>query len=497
MLWIFGFALFLVLLWVDTIKPSKYPPGPRWIPWFGNTFILRMLARKYGGQHGVFDYLSQKYNSAVIGFRMGRERGVAIRGYTLARQALISEDLQGRPDNYFARLRTGGKRLGVTFVDGDHGEEQRNFVVRTLKELGMGRSRMNDLIQRELHELIQIIDETTGPIQPNRLLQLSVINVLWTLATGERIERHDDHLQSLLDVLKKRSTMFDIAGGLLNQMPWLRFVAPNWSGYNIVVDFNWQLISFFSNTIQKHNESYTDEVSSNDLIFAYMRETRKHSTNPNSNFTEDQMIMTILDLFIAGANNTSTIVDLLLIMMVNRPDIQAKVHQEIDQHSDPIRWTDHSQLPYVEAVIMEVQRFFHTAAISGPRRAIRDCELGGYRIPKDTSIFVDLKSVHMDADYWNDPEVFRPERFLGEDGTLANTERLLSFSLGKRRCLGEALARACIFNYFAGILQQFTVELPDGEDIMPSLELTPGISYMPKPYKVIFKRKYTQTSHLT
>ncbi|EDS41083.1 conserved hypothetical protein [Culex quinquefasciatus] len=470
-------------------RPANYPPGPRWIPWLGNALLVRNLGRKLDGQHGVFEYLARKYRTQVIGLRLGREHAVAVLGYDLAKQALVSDDLQGRPDNFFLRLRASGKRLGVTFTDGDHWEEHRNFVVRTLKEIGYGRLRMDDLIQRELHELIQIIDETEYPIQPNKHLPLSVLNVLWTLATGQHIERGDDHLQRLMQVLKKRSTMFDMSGGLLNQMPWLRFVAPDWSGYNLLVDFNRQLIAFFSDSIREHNETFTEEKSGDDLIYAYIREIRKQRHNPDSTFTEEQMIMTILDLFIAGAQNTSIIVDLLLMMMVVRPDIQAKVHQEIDQHSDPIRWTDHSQLPYVEAVIMEVQRFFHTAAISGPRRAIRDCELGGYRIPKDTTIFVDLKSVHMDPDYWNDPEVFRPERFLAEDGTLTNTERLLSFSLGKRRCLGDVLARACIFTYFGGLMQHFKIELPEGEQNVPSLNLTPGITYMPEPYRIIFKRK--------
>lgn len=253
-------------------------------------------------------------------------------------------------------------RLGLTFTDGKLWEEHRSFIMRTLKEVGYGRSRMEELIQKEVIELKHTLNESIQPVQPCQLLLLSVLNVLWTLSTGQRIERDDNRLQMLLKLLRKRSGQFDLAGGLLNQMPWLRFLAPNWSGYNLVVDFNRQLMEFFAETIRNHYETYTDTKSSNDLIYAYIREIRNQSHNPGTTFTEKQMLMTILDLFLAGGLNTSTVTDLLLLMMVVRPDIQAKVHQEIDNHLNPIRWSDRSQLPFVEAVIMEVQRFFPTAA---------------------------------------------------------------------------------------------------------------------------------------
>ncbi|KAL9701536.1 hypothetical protein quinque_004977 [Culex quinquefasciatus] len=326
------------------------------------------------------------------------------------------------------------------------------------------------------------------PVQPSQLLLLSVLNVLWTLSTGQRIERDDNRLQMLLKLLRKRSGQFDLAGGLLNQMPWLRFLAPNWSGYNLVVDFNRQLMEFFAETIRNHYETYTDDKSSNDLIYAYIREIRNQNHNPGTTFTEKQMLMTILDLSLAGGLNTSTVTDLLLLMMVVRPDIQAKVHQEIDNHLNPIRWSDRSQLPFVEAVIMEVQRFFPTAAFGGPRRAVHDFNIGGYRIPKNSTVFVDLESVHHDEAYWKDPEVFRPERFLDEGGYLVTCDRLLPFSLGKRKCPGDVLAKTTIFLLFVELLRNFELSLPEGAEV-PSTELVPGRIYMPKPYWIIFSRR--------
>ncbi|XP_058828153.1 probable cytochrome P450 305a1 [Topomyia yanbarensis] len=481
-------ALLTYFLWKDTVRPSGFPPGPPWVPLVGNVFLVQKLGRKFGGQHGVFEYLSKKHHTKLVGMRLGREKVVAVLGYSLVKEALTNDNLCGRPDNFFTRMRTSGKRMGVTFTDGAYWEEHRCFIVRTLKEVGYGRNSMNELIKRELEEVIQIIDDLEGPVTSGQLFPISVLNVLWTLATGKRIERDDNMLKELIDILKKRSKLFDMSGGLLNHIPWLRFIAPVWSGYSLLVKVNHKLISFFAETIKAHLTSYNQLCSSDDLIYAYIREIKNRSNDPKTTFTETQMVMTILDLFIAGAQTTSITIDLALMMMIIYPAIQTKVHAELDAFKGPICWTNRTNFPYVEAVIFEVQRFFHTAAISGPRRAMQDCELDGYNIPRDTTVLIDLKSVHMDEEYWTDPKTFRPERFLNEDGQLVNTERLIPFSLGKRKCLGDGLARACLFEYFSGLLLRYEITCPEGERL-PSMQLIPGIIYLPKPYKAIFRRR--------
>lgn len=114
--------------------------------------------------------------------------------------------------------------------------------------------------------------------------------------------------------------------------------------------------------------------------------------------------------------------------------------------------------------------------------------LGGYDIPKNTTILIGLHSVHMDKVYWNDPEIFRPERFLDEHQKVINTERLFIFGSGHRRCPGDNLARAALFTFFVGIMQKYRIELPvDGE--MPTTNTVPGLLLSPKPYKVLFIKR--------
>lgn len=381
--------------------------------------------------------------------------------------------------------------MGITCTDGEFWNEQRNFVTKHLRRAGYGRQPMEIQIQNELNELIEVIDEKKGDaIWPGSFLPPSVINVLWTFTAGKKIPRNDKRLTRLLTLMQQRSKAFDMSGGWLNSMPFLRFIAPEKTSYNLIKRFNTELHDFFMTIISEHTSSFNEDKANDDLIYAYIKEmkTRKGTV---SNYSDLQLTMIILDMFIAGSQTTSITLDLALMMMIVRPDIQERVHKDIDAilgDAELATLNDKSQLSYIEAVLMEVARFFHIVPISGPRRALKQTKLGGYTIPKNTTILIGLRTVQMDREYWTDPEVFRPERFLDENNKITNLERFVAFGQGRRRCLGENLARACLFTFFVGILQKFRLEKsPDSKN--PTLKTLPGIVLTPQPYKVLFKKR--------
>lgn len=384
-------------------------------------------------------------------------------------------------------------RLGITCTDGEFWAEQRNFVTKHLRRAGYGRERMEDQIQNELNELISIIDKYGDqPVWPGTFLPPSVINVLWTITAGEQISRSDERLNRLLELMQQRSKAFDMSGGILNTMPFLRYIAPEKTNFNLINRFNQELHDFFMASIKEHKLEYSEERSADDLVFAYLKEMKMHEGCP-SNFTDLQLIMIMLDIFIAGSQTTSITLDMALRTMALNPEIQARVHQDIDAVLGDAQLPtlkDKSQLSYVEAVLLEVQRMYTITPITGPRRVLYDTKLGGYDIPKNTTVLIGLQSVHMDKVYWGDPETFRPNRFLGDDNKVCNTERFMSFGQGKRKCLGEALARGCLFTFFVGIMQKFRVEIPENSNCKPTADgFLPGIIISPKPYEVLLRRR--------
>ncbi|XP_009079267.1 PREDICTED: cytochrome P450 1A4-like, partial [Acanthisitta chloris] len=103
--------------------------------------------------------------------------------------------------------------------------------------------------------------------------------------------------------------------------------------------------------------------------------------------------------------------------------------------------------------------------------------LNGYYIPKDTCVFINQWQVNHDENLWKDPSAFKPERFLNAAGTEVNkmeSEKVLSFGLGKRRCIGETIGRWEIFLFLTTLLQQLEFSLRPGDevDITPQYGLT-------------------------
>lgn len=96
------------------MTPSKLPKifsGPAWfLPFVGNSKYLRKLAIKCRGLHLAFERISADYDSPLVGMKLGRELVIVGFTYPIVKEILSRDDFDGRPDNFFLRLRTMGTR---------------------------------------------------------------------------------------------------------------------------------------------------------------------------------------------------------------------------------------------------------------------------------------------------------------------------------------------------------------------------------------------------
>jgi methyl farnesoate epoxidase/farnesoate epoxidase len=125
---------------------------------------------------------------------------------------------------------------GVVFTDGPLWQEQRRFCLQHLRKLGLGKRSMDEQIEAEVQDLVATLqrkcDGGSTPLQLHDAFNVSVLNSLWALLAGYRFALDDKRLMELLDIVHASFRMVDASGGLLNQMPFLRYVVPNFSGYN-------------------------------------------------------------------------------------------------------------------------------------------------------------------------------------------------------------------------------------------------------------------------
>ncbi|NXC47862.1 CP2J3 protein, partial [Penelope pileata] len=142
---------------------------------------------------------------------------------------------------------------------------------------------------------------------------------------------------------------------------------------------------------------------------------------------------------------------------------------------------DRNNMPYTNAVIHEVQRKGNIVPFNVPRLTVKDTILAGFCVPKGTILMPNISSVMFDEKEWETPHSFNPEHFL-KDGQFWKREAFMPFSIGKRSCLGELLARAELFLFFTALLQTFTFQAPPNTTL--DLKFKIGITLAPQPYKI-------------
>ncbi|ODN00380.1 Cytochrome P450 2D4 [Orchesella cincta] len=151
--------------------------------------------------------------------------------------------------------------------------------------------------------------------------------------------------------------------------------------------------------------------------------------------------------------------------------------------------TDRPNLPYTEAVIMEVLRLSNVFPNGVMHRMLDDFEFHGFLFPKGVTVISNLYKILHDPEIWGDADTFRPERFLSEDGKkLVKHEAFVPFSVGKRQCLGESLARDTLFLIITCIFQKYTI-ISDPEKPIPDFEPPPGFLHETKHFKFLVKNR--------
>ncbi|XP_059479051.1 methyl farnesoate epoxidase-like [Neocloeon triangulifer] len=478
--------LVIILAWLNaTKKPSNYPPGPRRWPILGN--ILSLRGRPL---HFIARDLSEKYGN-IMGLYVGSHPLIIISGLAEVKEASSKEELSGRPVTELALEIGNGLIRGLIFSQGNLWREQRRFTLRHLRDLGFGKRSMEGLIHEEVNSLIVEVGRMAGTnweqsVELHNMLGASGINVLWHVMAGRRYAHDDPKLKQLTGLIKELLTITDASGGIANNFPFLTRYLPFLTEKKKILAVRKNIIDFLKEDIVRHKATL-DADSPRDFIDIYLIEMNEHiKEGKDSSFTERCLTEVCRDLFMAGTDTTFNSITFALVYMVRYPHVQRKVQEELDNVVGQERLPglqDRPSLSYTEATIMEALRVSSVVPMGVPHAPLMTCKADvpfrGYVIPKNARIAMNLAQIHMDPKIWGDPENFRPERFLNEEGKLIKQDALVPFGLGKRQCLGEALARNNLFLFFAGILQRFTLSVPKGEE-PPSVEPTGGFTLAPR-----------------
>ncbi|XP_044515097.1 cytochrome P450 2C42-like [Gracilinanus agilis] len=245
---------------------------------------------------------------------------------------------------------------------------------------------------------------------------------------------------------------------------------------------------FILERVKEHQE-ILDPNNPQDYIDCYLSKMQQEKENPQSEFDLENLIATALDLFGAGTETTSSTLRYGLLLILKHPEVQAKIHEEINRvigHNRIPSIKDRQDMPYMDAVVHEVQRFIDLIPLNLPHAVNQDIQFQGYTIPKGTNIFPLLSPVLWDSKEFPNPEQFDPQHFLDKNGKFKKSDYFMAFSAGKRACLGESLARMELFLFLTTILQNFTLK-PVGDPNEISINSNHvGFTTVPPLYQLCF-----------
>lgn len=400
-------------------------------------------------------------------------------------------DNLGRPFNYIFNAIQGGAAHGIINVDGEKWKEQRRFSLSVLRNFGVGRTLMEDKIGKEIDILINNINELIDMNEPSGIniilaLKFCVGNIITSLVFGKTFPIGDsefDHYQKSIDenfrLLNKAQ--------LLTHFPFLRYITPDGCNYNKIVRNALLVSKFLQKEIKEHWEDVKNSAEITDFTHAYIKEMQSRQKDPNSYYSDKQLEGVVGDIFVAGQETTVTTLAWGLLFFLHYPEVQEKIQSEIAEKVGCVpKWADRTKLPYTCAAIEEIQRLADIAPIGVPHSTLEATLIGGFKIPKGTVILPNLYAIHNDPRYFPDPKQFRPERFLDATGNLAKLESVLPFSVGKRVCLGESLARMELFLIITSLLAKYTFSPLDSTNL-PTLDPVFGFTLAPKPFRVLIK----------
>jgi cytochrome P450 len=202
-----------------------------------------------------------------------------------------------------------------------------------------------------------------------------------------------------------------------------------------------------------------------------------HDEDDGSQMTDRQLRDEVMTIFLAGHETTALTLSWCWYLLALNPEAEKAFHAELDEVLAGRLPTvaDMGRLKYTEMIVKEAMRLYPPAYGVG-REAIEECEIGGFRVPAKSQLFMFQWVMHRDPRYFEDPTEFRPDRWTESFTNALPKYAYFPFGGGPRACIGNYFAMMEIVLVLATIGQRFRFSLAADREV----SLLPAMSLRPK-----------------
>jgi len=446
---------------------QKYPPGPKPWPIIGNLNLVGSIP------HLSFHHLAQKYGE-IMQLKFGSLPVVVVSSPEMAK-----EILQTHGDTFASRPAfAAGKYTAYNYSDmtwAPYGPFWRLGRRLYLNELfSPKRIDSYEYIRvEERRALMSRLYAHSGKeiVIREELTRFTLTNVS-RMALGEKYfsESETDRSSSRvkLEELKEMVDEWFFLGGVFNIGDWIPSLSfLDLQGYvKRMKALQKQFDRFHHDVIADHKskrEADKDDFVAKDMVDVVLQ--LADEPNLEVKLTSDGVKGLLQDLINGGTDTSTMTVEWAISELLKQPQLLQKATEELDRVIGRDRWVEEDDipnLPYIDAIGKEVMRLHPVATLLAPHLSIEDCKVAGYDIPKGTTVFVNVWSMGRDPRYWEEPEKFLPERFLGKNIDVKGRHfELLPFGSGRRMCPAYRLGLKLIHSTVANLVHGFNWKLPD------------------------------------
>ncbi|CAN6483789.1 unnamed protein product [Victoria cruziana] len=456
-----------LVLWVVLFRSRRrlvLPPGPRPWPIIGNLNLIGELP------HRSIHALSLKYGP-LMQLRFGSHPVVVASSVDTARLVLKTQDI-----TFASRPKTAaGKYTTYNYSDitwspyGPYWRQARRLCLMEL--FSARRLESYEYIRvQEVGALLKELFEAAGrPVMLKDHLSSVSLNVISRMVLGKKYLDGKEAASAGFtpEEFKRMLDELFLLSGVLNigdWIPWLAFL--DLQGYvRRMKAVSRKFDRFLEHVLDEHIEvrrAGGEGYEAKDMVGLLIQLADdpdldvKLSRNGVKAFTQD--------LIAGGTESSAVTVEWAMSEMLKKPELFKRATEELDRvvgRERLVEEKDIPSLPFAQSIVKETMRMHPVAPMLVPRLCREDCTLAGYDVPEGTRVLVNTWTIHRNPDIWDQPDEFRPDRFLNKpiDGK-GHFFELLPFGSGRRMCPGYSLGLKVIELSLANLLHCFTWKLP-------------------------------------
>ncbi|XP_026377939.1 cytochrome P450 71A1-like, partial [Papaver somniferum] len=447
----------------------KLPPSPPRIPIIGNLHQLGTLT------HRSLRDLSQKYGPLML-LHLGQSPTLVVSSAEMATEIMKNQDpvFANRPSTTTENALLYGC-TDIAFAP--YGEYWRQVKKICVLEL-LSAKRVHcfkNLREEEVDAVIQKISSSCSSREEGEVvINLSTVlltltnNIISRCAFGAKHESvHGDKFGQLSRDLLSLLGAFSFSD-FFPSIGWMDVVTGLSSKVNKVSQ---EVDAFFDQVIDEHLLRHSDSQDGHgqvkDISKLDLMDILLLIQKDNPNISRNNIKTLILDMFLGGTDTTATAIEWTMADLIKNPKVMKKAQDEVRRvvgNKCKVEEDDINQMDYLKCIVKESLRL-HPPVVFLLREPSKSTQIAGYDIPSRTKVYINVWAIQRDATLWEDPDEFRPERFINNPLDFKGQEfEFIPFGSGRRGCPGITFGITVAEYSLANLLYYFNWELPAGDE---------------------------------